>query len=303
MLARTMRRGALCLSLVTGAVPATHATPSSASSATDRHEVVWCLDEERSIVRRRERWRCEGRIVSADEAQRVKQERVERIKRVLERERKPLVPGRRLGGTGTGFYVSRDGLVLTNDHVVRACEAVTVAPAGGTEIVATLRARSPQVDLALLRTGQSTPHAAALRDFDEVVANEPVTVVGYPAHGKVVITPVAVSGHVHHASEPRSPHVFAMKVDIRRGNSGGPVLDRAARVMGVAFATIDTPKVFAKTGHLIRDIGLAIRLPIVRRFLRDHAVDFIESGTTTDMDFNTRLNRARQFVAQIGCWR
>ena len=247
------------------------------------------------------RWRCKGQVVSVEDAERIKQERVQRIQRVLQRE--PIVPGRRLGGTGTGFFVSTSGQVLTNNHVIDDCEAITVTPAAGDERIAKVRGADPGRDLALLETGTSTPRAAVFRGHDEFTVNEPVTVVGYPLHGKVVIKPVLVSGHILDGARSDNANLFAMKIDIRSGNSGGPVLDEAGRVVGVVFAKIDTPAVYAKTGKLVRDVGLAIRLNLVRDFLRLLSVDARGTTEGANLEQAPRLERAREFIVQVGCWK
>jgi serine protease Do len=266
--------------------------------------VIWCHDEARSIVRQIPERSCEGTVVSAEEAERIRAERVERIQRVLERdERGPVVPGRRLTGTGTGFFVSPNGHALTSHHVVDGCDGVTVTPAGGEAIVATVLASEPGRDLALLDTRYATPGAARLRSFDELVPNEPVTIIGYPLRGRVVIRPIPVTGQVHDEHDPGNPHVFAMRIDVRSGNSGGPVLDDAARVIGVVFAKIDTPAVYAKTGERVRNVGFGLRLPVVRDFLRRHAIDFADSDAGAPLEAEARYTRAREFIAQIGCWR
>ncbi len=270
--------------------------------AQARNDTVWCHDEARSLVRRTARWQCEERVVSDEDATRIQQERRDRIKRVLQREREPIVPGKKLRRSGTGFFITTKGDVLTNHHVIAGCDAVTVSPAEGGEHVAEIRSADPSRDLALLETGTSTPGAALFRDFDEVVANEPVTVVGYPQQGLVVIKPVLVSGHVHPSAQPRSGGLFAMKIDVRPGNSGGPVVDEAGRVIGVVIATIDTPAVFAKTGKRIHDVGLAIRLDVVRDFVRPLAVDVTTTIDGTSLEQQPRFQRTREFVAQIRCW-
>lgn len=265
--------------------------------------MIWCLDEHRSIVSRTQEWRCKGRVVSAIEADRVKLERVKRIKGVLRREREPTIPGKRLTGTGTGFFISTRGHLITNNHVIANCDAVTVAPARGGEFVARVRGADAARDLALLETDRASPGPARFRAFDEIILNETVVVIGYPEHGKVAIKPIRVAGHAHPESKAGDPNVFPMKIPIRRGNSGGPILDRAGRVLGVVFAKINTPRVYAKTGRLIRDVGLGLRLPLLRQFLRPLGV---EMGTTRDdrvLTAQEQFERGYQFIAQIGCWR
>ena len=284
-------------------VPARDGRLLAQASQDPRYDTVWCHDEARALVSRTARWQCDGKVVGDDEAKRIQQERRNRIKRVLQREQEPVVPGKKLHGTGTGFFVTTKGEVLTNHHVVVDCGAITVSPAEGGEHVAKVRSADPGRDLALLETGTSTPGAALFRDFDEVIANEPVTVVGYPQKGLVVIRPVLVAGHVHPSASPAGAGLFPMKIDIRPGNSGGPVVDDAGRVIGVVIATIDTPAVFAKTGKRIRDVGLAIRLNVVRDFVRPLALDVTSSSEAVPLDQQPRFQRAREFIAQIRCWR
>ena len=84
---------------------------------------------------------------------------------------------------------------------------------------------------------------------------EDIAVVGYPLHGLVAIKPIMVKGHVYVGSEPPRADLFAMSIDIRRGNSGGPVVDRAGRIVGVVVAKVNTPSVFAAAGQVVRNLG------------------------------------------------
>jgi serine protease Do len=271
--------------------------------AQNSSQTVWCHDAKRSLVRKTSRLSCKGSVVSADEAARIKQDRVLRIKRMLERERNPVVPDKRLGGSGTGFFISTQGHVLTNNHVVDECGALTVTRPAGDEIVARLIHRDPRHDLALLQTGHSVAHPARFRSDEDVALGEAVTVVGYPSHGKVVVKPILVDGHVQESEIAQHPQVFAMKIDVRPGNSGGPILDQAGRVVGVVFAKIDTPKVYSKSGKLIRDLGIGMRLPVVRSFLRGQPANMTMAVADEKLNRTALLQAAREFVAQIGCWK
>lgn len=306
-----VRAARLFLGATVLATAATLAGPGSANAqgssdqAVSGADTVWCLDERYKIVKQMLRRHCKGRVITTEEAERIKLDRVRRVQRSLERNSKPpAAKGTGLVGTGTGFFVSREGHVMTNHHVIDDCRSITVTPAEGGELRAELLGSDPRRDLALLKTRRASSAPARFRDFDEVVVNEPVTVVGYPLHGKVVIKPILVAGHVFGDERARNPNVFAMKIDIRRGNSGGPVLDEAGRVLGVVFAKVDTPKVYAKTGKLVRNVGLGLRLGLVRDFLRAQgAVEMTLATSDAPLTQQARFKRAFDFVAQIGCWR
>jgi len=100
-----------------------------------------------------------------------------------------------------------------------------------------------------------------------------------------------------------SPHVFPIRADVRRGNSGGPVLDAAGDVIGVVFAKVDTPAIYAKTGQRIEDVGFGLGLHVLRDFLRPLGVKLLSAGSGERLDEQARLARAREFVAQVRCWR
>jgi len=99
------------------------------------------------------------------------------------------------------------------------------------------------------------------------------------------------------------PGRYSMNIDVRRGNSGGPVLDRAGRVIGVVVAKVNTPGVYAATGRLVQNVGIAIRLSVALDFLRKDDVAIRELSTTSPLTEAELFSKAHQFVGQVGCWR
>lgn len=289
------------LTLLCGAATAAPILPAP-ESAQDVADIVWCHDEERDLVTRRPGWRCGGRIVKESEAREIQARRVRRIQGLM-KEPKPLFEGMRLGGTGSGFFITDDGAVLTNWHVVDDCKGISFTPAGGRALVTQLVASERSTDLALLRAPVAPAEAASFRYMQQLERAEEVFVVGYPLHGKVAIKPILTPGYVVDGRNGPRPGRFSMKIDVRRGNSGGPVLDRAGRVVGVVVAKINTPNVYAATGRLVRDVGIAIRLWVVMGFLRDHDIKVGESSTTPPLSQAEVFAKAHRFVGQVGCWR
>ena len=119
----------------------------------------------------------------------------------------------------------------------------------------------------------------------------------------VAIKPILVTGHVYVGNGPHPEGRFAMKIDIRRGNSGGPVLDRSGRVIGVVVAKINTPGLYAATGRVVRDMGIGIRQKVALDFFSRHDVDVTMAAGAKELGDTDLFELAHKFIAQIGCWR
>lgn len=264
--------------------------------------LLWCHDAERSVVTRKSAFDCKGDIVNDDAARRIRERREDIIRRRM-REKPPLVPGKRPGGGGTGFFVSAAGHVITNHHVIRTCAAVSVTASGGSAVVARVVASDPGNDLALLLAPLNVPAAAWFRAPLRLLPGDDVSVVGFPLLGRVVIRPVMVTGHVYAGRATRTPNRIALKIDIRKGNSGSPVLDRSGYVVGVISGDVNTPGVFAATGRMVRDVGIAIRQAPILQLLRRNAVPFVARTSGVTITNAELFRRARQFVARIRCWK
>lgn len=264
--------------------------------------IVWCHDVERALVTRRPAWRCTGRIVDDARARQIRERRIRRIQGLM-KEPEPLFKGRRLAGTGSGFVITTNGDVLTNWHVIVNCRGISFTPAGGEAMVTKLIAGNRSKDLALLQAPYQPTATAPFRTRQQLTRSEEVFVVGYPLHGKVAIRPILRTGIVTDGERGPRPGRFSMKIDVRRGNSGGPVLDRAGRIIGVVVAKVNTPNVYAATGRLIRNVGIAIRLQVVLDFLRQHDIAFEEAPTMPPATEAEIFSMAHGFVGQVGCWR
>jgi len=142
------------------------------------------------------------------------------------------------GVEGSGFVVSRD-YVMTNAHVVAGVQDPSVQIAGH-DVPATTVYYDPQFDVALLHV--DTGSLAPLTFASSAQAADPVAVLGYPEDGPYDVEP----GRVRSENNLRSPDiygngtvirsVYALRSLIRPGNSGGPVVDAAGKVVGVVFA-------------------------------------------------------------------
>ena len=149
-------------------------------------------------------------------------------------------------GAGSGVIWNADGVIVTNAHVVRRSGA-SITLSDGRRFDATLAARDPQLDLALLTTGVRDLPVATIADSDRLHVGELVVAVGSP-YGQ----PGTVTVGVVLAGETRR----WIQADLRLapGNSGGPLADAQGRVIGINTMVVNR-------------LALAIPSNIVSRFV------------------------------------
>lgn len=216
----------------------------------------------------------------------------------------PAKPPARGASTGSGIVVDRDGLVLTNEHVVRQCDAFQVIREGNRILKATLRVADAARDLALLAVEERFPVAASVRADATPKQGEAVTVVGYPLVNVLSAQPNVGFGHVNSTLGVRG-NTAQMQIDvsIQRGNSGGPVLDEAGNVIGVVVAKLDALKLAQRTGDLAQNINFAIRGDVVRSFLESNNVKFTTSTGSAKLENTEIASRGSAVTVLVRCVR
>jgi S1-C subfamily serine protease/regulator of sirC expression with transglutaminase-like and TPR domain len=134
-------------------------------------------------------------------------------------------------GLGTGFVVSTDGLIATNLHVIGEARRLVVEMSDGTKHdVTEVTATDAHWDLALLRVACKTLKPLALANSDAVKQGQPVVAMGNPEGLGFSIVDGVVSEFPDVINEVP---MIRLAMPIERGNSGGPLLDRQGRVLGL----------------------------------------------------------------------
>lgn len=156
-----------------------------------------------------------------------------------------------LEGTGFVFAPNR---VMSNAHVVAGSESVTVeSPVDGQKYDATVVSFDPEADISILDV-PDLPAPAIGFDSRDAQTGADAVVMGFPGGGEFTATPARVRETInlngpdiyHTATVVRE--VYAIRGTVRQGNSGGPLIDREGRVLGVVFgAAVDDPD----TGYVL----------------------------------------------------
>ena len=188
---------------------------------------------------------------------------------------------------GTGFVIDRQGRILTNDHVVADAQSVRVTFADNKVVSARVVGTDPSRDLALLRVsvpaGQLDP--LPLGSSQSLTPGDPVIAIGNPFGYVRSVSTGVVSGLDREIQAPNNFTITgAIQTDaaINHGNSGGPLLDAAGRVIGINAQIADSG-VNANVG-----VGFAVPIDAATSELTDlehgtvaHAWLGIQGGTLT----------------------
>ncbi|WP_326549557.1 S1C family serine protease [Micromonospora sp. NBC_01813] len=194
---------------------------------------------------------------------------------------------------GSGFVATADGYVITNDHVVGvgASEAMVLF-SDGTTARATIVGQDPESDIAVIKVDRTGLTPVEFGDSDAIAVGDPVLAFGSP----LALTNTVTSGIVSaldrtiRAGEPGGQlrYYAAIQTDaaVNQGNSGGPLVDGAGRVIGVNSVI----KSLAADEETAGNIGLAFAIPI--NHAKRITQDIIDTGTARRTVFGANVTDA-----------
>lgn len=151
---------------------------------------------------------------------------------------------RRSQGEGSGFVISADGYIVTNNHVVEDMDKILVQFLDGAEREAKIVGRDPKTDIALLKVdpGLDSLDTIALGDSELVRPGDWVVAIGNPFGFAHTVTAGIVSAKNRRGVMPEGPKLQSYEdfiqtdAAINPGNSGGPLIDLHGRVIGINTA-------------------------------------------------------------------
>ena len=140
---------------------------------------------------------------------------------------------------GSGFFVSADGYIVTNYHVVKDASKITIVLNDGREFLATVKGSDPRTDLAVLKINETNLPYLTFGDSDELEIGEWVVAIGSPCALESSLTVGVVSAKGRQDLGITSLEDFIQTdAAINPGNSGGPLLNLNNQVIGVNTAIL-----------------------------------------------------------------
>ena len=145
-------------------------------------------------------------------------------------------------GIGTGFVISSDGYIVTNNHVVEQAKNIRVTLTNGTEVAAVLKGTDPSTDLAVLKIDEHGLRSLQFGDSKLIKPGQIAIAIGNPMGLQFTVTAGVVSalGRSLRAGNGRLiDDIIQTDAALNPGNSGGPLLNSAGKVIGVNTAIIN----------------------------------------------------------------
>jgi S1-C subfamily serine protease len=205
---------------------------------------------------------------------------------------------------GSGFVIDKSGHIVTNYHVIEGAQKVQVSFSSQDQVPATVIGKDPSTDVAVLKIDA---HARALTPLqlgnsDNVTVGDPVYAIGNPFGYTRTLTTGVVSALQRQIEAPDSLKIDnAIQTDaaINHGNSGGPLIDVAGRVIGV------TSQISTGTTGQQGNLGIGFAIPIDT--VRNVAAQIIKNGKAlhaflgvTASSLTPRISRLFHLPAQEG---
>jgi serine protease Do len=171
----------------------------------------------------------------------------------FDRQQRGDAPPRRATSLGSGFIISGNGLIVTNNHVIQDAEEITVVLQDDTKLKATILGRDEKTDIALLKVEPTTALPfVPFGNSDDLRVGDWVIAIGNPLGFGGTVTAGIVSARGRDINSGPYDDFIQTDASINRGNSGGPLFNMNGEVIGINTA------IFSPNGG---SIGIGFSIP------------------------------------------
>jgi S1-C subfamily serine protease len=190
-------------------------------------------------------------------------------------------------GSGTGFFINRDGILLSNYHVIQGCASVSLYH-NGVKYPSNIIASDRTNDIAIISSSKkSNQYFRVDRDGPSLL--EEIFVAGYPLGLKVSNSLKVSSGRVSSLAGFGDNYAnFQLDAAINPGNSGGPIINKKGNVVGIAVAYLPSAQGF----------NFGIKSSTVNSFVNSNKINFSLPNMTemSNKELSKLMNEATVFI-------
>lgn len=237
-----------------------------------------------------------GWYVSSDSGQRYKEPKKIVKKKKPKKQKPKIVAGDNevvAAASGSGFYITSSGYILTNNHVIEGCRKVSLTH-DGKEFVANVIATDSKNDLAILKSNVRPKKFYKISREDPKLL-EDVIIAGYPLGKRVSASIKTSKGSVTSlAGYGDNYSNFQTDAALNQGNSGGPIINQSGSVVGVAVAN------FGKQSG-VESFNFGIKSSTVRTFVSSNDINFT-MGSKSNFSNEQLSSLITNATIYLECW-
>ena len=202
--------------------------------------------------------------------------------------------------SGTGFFITDDGYLISNYHVVKDTTKVRLLTSAGL-IDAKVVSVDAANDLALLKAdGRFTP--LPISPSRTAQLGSTVATIGFPNTGLQGFSPKLAKGEIASLSGAQDdPRYFQISVPVQPGNSGGALVDEHGNVVGIVSAKLDASVALAASGALPENVNYAVKSSLLLSFLESvpDVANKLKEPVTADRKFEDVVKSAQQAAVLV----
>jgi S1-C subfamily serine protease len=208
--------------------------------------------------------------------------------------------------SGTGFCISEEGYLITNDHVVRGANRIKVRVNKQTLEAECIKSDQAK-DLALLKVSGNWPgQSLKIYKVGSPKLGEEVFTIGFPNTTIQGLQPKYTDGKISSLSGLRDDaETYQISVPVQPGNSGGPLVMTDGRVAGVVVGSLNSMASIVRMGSVPQNVNYAIKVQTVRDFLiaANLPVKVMTAAPVEKITREDAVKLAEASVCQIICYK
>ena len=198
--------------------------------------------------------------------------------------------------SGTGFAISKDGYILTNNHVISGCQALSIN-VNDRMVSVKLIASDPLNDLAIIK-GDFKPQTIFYLDPSTPKLLDDIYVAGYP-FGYDINNSIKITKGIVSSLSGLGNNFSNMQIDaaIQPGNSGGPVLNKKGKVIGVVVAKLNMETVYKDYGVIPENTNFAIKSSVAKNFAESNDIRLIKKNLYRNRSLGKYISNGTYYLS------
>lgn len=202
--------------------------------------------------------------------------------------------------SGTGFFVTSTGHIITNAHVVESATSIKVRDSFGNIYQATVIAADTMNDIALLKVDAPSPKPLKFPKSNNIRQGEACAAYGFPYSELLSSQGNLATGIVSAVSGlGNDTRYVQITCPVQAGNSGSPLADSKGGVIGVVTSKISDMKILKTKGELPQNINFALKSSTVKAFLETHNVEYLQVQTSQQLETTVLATLLRESTVHI----